>query len=429
LTATLLTGVMFGLLPAWLLSSTDLRSALQGGGRSFGGGSLRLRSALVVAEISLALVLLIGAGLLIKSFWQLVNVETGFDARNVLTVEMQLPEKEYKEEPRAAAFYDQLIGRIRTLPGVYSAGAVNTLPMRGFFMQGLEVEGTPPLAPGQRPITAFRVITPGYFAALGIPLLNGRVFQETDRAGTSAVVVIDRATARQHWPDSDALGKRIKLGGPQDPWMTVVGVVGDVRYHGLDSRIFPTIYVPHGQVPFRRMMVAVRTTGEPLALVPAVKGQIAAIDRNLPVSKIQTMEQIVAESVTPQRFNLTLLGTFAALALLLAAVGIYGVISYAVTRRRNEIGIRMALGARARDVTRLVIGQGMRLTLLGVALGLVGALALTRVLRVLLFNVSATDPLTFAAIALLLTTVALIACWLPARRATRVDPLNALRHE
>jgi predicted permease len=296
-------------------------------------------------------------------------------------------------------------------------------------MQALEVEGAAPQTPGQRPITAYRVTTPGYFGALGIPLLDGRVFQEADRAETEAVVIIDRTTARRHWPEGQALGKRVKLGGPQDPWMTVVGIVGDVRYHGLDSRVFPTIYVPHSQAPFNRMMLAVRTTADPLASVTAVKEQVAALDRDLPISAIQTMEQIVYGSVTQQRFNLTLLGTFAALALLLAAVGIYGVISYSVTQRTREIGVRMALGARARDVSRLVMRQGIKLALLGVALGLGGALALTRWMESLLFGVSPTDPLTFSAIALLLTAVALLACWLPARRATRVDPLVALRHD
>jgi len=429
LLASSLTGVIFGLVPAWQLSGADLRASLQVGERSPVAGSQRLRNALVVAEIALALVLLVGAGLLIRSFWRLVNVETGFDARSVLTMQLQLPEKEYAEKPRVAAFYDQLRQRVQALPGVQSAGLVNTLPMSGFFMQGLEIEGAPPQTPGQRPITAFRATTPGYFGALGIPLLSGRVFQETDRAETEAVVIIDQSTARRHWPEGQALGKRVKLGAPQDPWLTVVGIVGDVRYHGLDSRVFPTIYAPHAQVHFYRMMLAIRATTDPLALVPAVKEQVAALDRNLPISKIQTMEQIVAGSVTPQRFNLTLLGSFAALALLLAAVGIYGVISYSVTQRTREIGVRMALGARARDVSRLVIGQCIKLALLGVALGLGGALALTRWMKTLLFNVSETDPLTFTAIAILLTAVALLAGWLPARRATKVDPLVALRHE
>jgi putative ABC transport system permease protein len=429
LLASLITGVMFGLVPAWQLSGADLRASLQIGEGSAAPGSQRLRSALVVAEIALALVLLVGAGLLIRSFWRLVNVETGFETRNVLTMQLQLPEKEYAEKPRVAAFYDQLRQRVQALPGVQSAGLVNTLPMSGFFMQGLEVEGAPPLTPGQRPITAFRVTTPGYFGALGIPLINGRVFQETDRAETEAVVIVDRTTARRYWPEGQALGKRVNLGGPQDPWLTVVGIVGDVRYHGLDSSVFPTIYAPHAQAHFYRMMLAVRTTTDPLTLVQAIKEQIAALDRNLPISKIQTMEQIVAGSVTQQRFNLTLLGAFAALALLLAAVGIYGVVSYSVSQRTREIGIRMALGARTRDVSRQVIGQCVKLALLGVALGLGGALALTRWMKTLLFDVSATDPLTFTAIALLLTSVALVAGWIPARRATKVDPLVALRHE
>jgi putative ABC transport system permease protein len=225
------------------------------------------------------------------------------------------------------------------------------------------------------------------------------------------------------------LGKRLKLGGPQEPWLTVVGIVGDARYHGLDRRVFPTVYAPHAQTPFRGMMLAVRTAANPLALVPALREQVAALDRNLPVAKIQTLEQIVAQSVTQPRFNLLLLGAFAALALALAAVGIYGVISYSVTRRTRELGVRMALGAQANDVLRVIVGQGLKLALAGVLLGLGGAFSLTRLMKTLLFNVSATDPLTFVSLALLLTAIALLACWAPARRATKVDPLAVLRHE
>jgi putative ABC transport system permease protein len=429
LLASLLTGVLFGLAPAWQMSGTDLHAALQSNGRGSATGKHRLSSALVVAETALALVLLVGAGLLIKSFWRLINVETGFEAENVLTVQLQLPEKDYAEQPRVAAFYDQLLQRIQTLPGVQAAGLVNTLPMIGVFMQGLTVEGAPPQTSGRQPITAFRVATPGYFGALDIPLLSGRAFQASDRAETAGVVIVDQMTARRHWTEGQALGKRIKLGGPQSPWLTVIGVVGDVRYHGLEYKIFPTVYVPHAQSPFRGMMLAVRTAAEPLALVTAVKGEVAALDRNLPVAKIQTLAQIVSGSVTQQRFNLMLLGAFAALALALAAVGIYGVIAYAVTQRTREFGIRLAVGAQTGDVLRLVIGQGIKLVFIGVLLGLGGALALTRLMKTLLFNVSATDPLTFVVIALILLGVALLACWIPARRATRVDPLVALRCE
>ena len=411
------------------MSGADLRGTLQSGERGAGSGSRRLSSALVITEIALAMVLLVGAGLLIKSFWRLVNVDAGFAAENVLTLQLQLPEKEYAEEQRVAAFYNQLLQRVQTLPGVQSAGLVNALPMRGVFMQGLMVEGAPPPNPGPRPITAFRVTTPGYFSALGIPLLNGRIFQPSDQAGTEAVVIIDQVTARQRWPEGQALGKRLKLGGPQEPWLTVVGIVGDARYHGLDRRVFPTVYVPHAQTPFRGMMLAVSTAANPQALVPALREQVAALDRNLPVAKIQTLEQIVAQSVTQPRFNLLLLGAFAALALALAALGIYGVISYSVTRRTRELGVRMALGAQASDVLRVIVGQGLKLALAGVLLGLGGAFSLTRLMKTMLFNVSPTDPLTFVALALLLTAIALLACWLPARRATKVDPLAALRHE
>ena len=429
LLTSLLTGVLFGLAPAWQISGSGLRASLQNSERGYSGGTRRLSSALIVTEITLALILLVGAGLLIKSFWRLVNVETGFEARHVLTMQLQLPEKEYAEKPRVVAFYDQLAQRIQTLPGVQAVGLVNELPMTGVFMQGLTVEGAPPQAPGRPPITALRVATPDYFSALGISLLNGRAFQASDRAETEGVVIIDRATARQYWPEGQALGKRIKLGGPQEPWLTVVGIVGDVRYHGLEYRLFPTVYVPHAQTPFKGMMLAVRTATNPLMLVTAIKEQVAALDRNLPVSKVATLEQLVTGSVTQRRFNLMLLGTFATLALALAAVGIYGVISYSVSQRTREFGIRMAVGAQPRDVLKLVIKHGIKLALAGVLLGLAGAWALTRLMKTLLFSVSPTDPLTFAALALLLMLVALLACYLPARKAMKVDPLMALRHE
>jgi putative ABC transport system permease protein len=434
---SLLTGVVFGLAPALQISKLNLTEALKEGGRSgAGSGSQgRLRGALVIGEIALSLVLLTGAGLMIKSFYRLTGVDPGFQADKSLTMRMHLSGEKYGDSVKRRTFYDHMLQQVQSIPGVQSAGVITQLPLT---TQGLSFnfspEGQPPMPASNLPMAVFRVISQDYFRAMGIPLLRGRSFTPQDSADAQAVVVINRTMAERFWPGQEALGKRFKIGASDspNPLMLVVGVVGDVRQSSLDQALKPEMYVSHLQD--RRFFaiprdLVVRTTGDPLALAAAARAEIWKLDKDLPLYRVRTVEQILSASVAGQRFNMLLLTVFAALALLLAAVGVYGLMSYATAQRTREIGVRLALGARASDVLRLVMKQGLILTISGVAIGLVGAFALTRLMTGLLFGVSATDPMTFTLIAALLTLVALAACWIPARRAARVDPMVALRYE
>jgi putative ABC transport system permease protein len=432
---SLLTGVAFGLAPALQISKLNLTEALKEGGRSGAGSRGRLRGALVVGEIALSLVLLTGAGLMIKSFYRLTGVDPGFQPDKTLTMRMQLSGEKYGDSVKRRAFYDQMLQQLQSIPGVQSAGVITQLPLA---TQGLSfsfsLEGQPPLPSANLPQAAFRVISQDYFRAIGIPLMRGRSFTPQDTADAQAVVVINRTMAERFWPGQESLGKRFKVGSSDspNPWFVVVGIVGDVRQSSLDQVLKPEMYVSHLQD--RRFFaiprdLVVRTVGDPLAMAAAVRAEIWKLDKDLPLYRALTMEQMLSASVAGQRFNMLLLTVFAALALLLAAVGIYGLMSYATAQRTREIGVRLALGARASDVLRLVMKQGLILTISGVAAGLAGAFALTRVMTGLLFGVSATDPVTFTLIAALLTLVALLACWIPARRATKVDPMVALRCE
>jgi putative ABC transport system permease protein len=433
---SILTGVIFGLAPALQASRPDLNATLkEGGTRATSVASRhRLRGLLVIAEVSMALVLLIGAGLLLKSFARLRETKLGFNPDHVLTARVTLPESTHPTAAQVKSYYQQALARVAARPDAQAAGLVNMLPLGDFGLRGsLTVEGETEERPG---VTASKLAVGGdYFRALGIPLLKGRAFNERDAVDSPAVLIISESLARNLWPDGDAIGKRIDIGLGGNAWREVVGVVGDVRQMELGAPPAMSLYQPYQQVSDRlrwfveEMTFVARTTAEPLSFVASLRSELQAVDRELPMHSVATMEQVVAKSVADQRFYTLLLGSFSALALILAAAGIYSVISYSVTQRTHEIGVRLALGAQPGAILRLVVRQGMALTLAGLAIGLGGALALTRVLSDFLYQVSVTDPATFALLSAALVAVALLACWIPARRATEVDPLVALRQE
>ncbi|HXU36486.1 MAG TPA: ABC transporter permease [Blastocatellia bacterium] len=434
LAVAIITGVLFGLAPALGASKSNLNESLKESGRSTAApGRARLRNLLVVSEVALALVLLIGSGLMIRSFMRLQQVNPGFEPRHLLTMNVLLPAQKYRENQQINTFFDQLFERIRAVPGVDGVGGIDPLPLSNSnATTGFVIEGGPALAVADRPEVGERTVTPAYFEAMRIPVHRGREFTSGDREDTPRVVIINEALARRFWPGEEAVGKRLgfKAATPQ-VWHEVVGIVGDVKHQRLDADPKPEVYFAYQQYPDRFMSLVVRTAEpvEPGALITAIRDQVLAVDANQPVFDINTMDERMAKAVAPSRFIMLLLGVFAGLALILAAVGIYGVISYSVTQRTHEIGVRMALGAEAGDVLGLVVRQGMTLALAGIAVGLAGAFALTRLMSGLLFSVSSTDPLTFTLISLLLMGVALGACFVPARRATRVDPMIALRYE
>jgi putative ABC transport system permease protein len=430
---SLLTGLIFGLVPALQASKSDLHETLKEGGRSGTGTAKRhIRSLLVVAEMALAVVLLIGAGLLIKSFLRLQEVGPGFRPENTLVMQLALPTSRYREPHQIDSFYQQALAAIGELPGVESAGISTSVPMSGSNASGsFSIEGRV-VQPGEMAPWGNRWFAGStYFETMGIPLRSGRYFTDRDVVGSPPVAIIDETLARKFWPDEDPIGKRIAFEGSQNNpiWREVVGIVGHVKQKGLEGESPVQYYVPHRQRPVSTVFLAVRSSSDRTNLASSVRGAIRSIDKDLPVFRVTTMEQMVADSMSQRRFSMLLLGVFAAVALVLAAVGLYGVMSYAVTQRTHEIGIRMALGARGADVLKLVVGQGMLFALIGVVIGLIAAFALTRVMSSLLFGVSATDPLIFAGISLMLAGVALGASFIPARRAIKVDPMVALRYE
>ena len=436
---SVLTGIIFGLAPAFAAAKADLHDTLKEGGRSSTAGGRRswLRSTLVVTEVALSLVLLIGAGLLIKSFVRILDTDPGFKPQNLLTMQLAL-NAEKDEGGKVLNFFNGLTGRIAGLPGVESAAFSYGIPLGGAADTSFAIVGRPKPEPGKQPQTMLYITSPDYLQAMGIRLIKGRFFTTQDTQRSPHVAVIDETFARQQFPDQEALGQYLAGDGKENPDAQIVGVVSHVKHFGLDAieRVQPQLYLPINQAPAEvlpalasRMNLIVRTSADPLNLTAAVRGQVQALDPNQPVYNVSTMEQTLDQSLVTQRLSMMLLVFLASLALILAAVGIYGVMSYAVTQRTHEIGIRMAIGAQRRDVFKMVIGRGMILALIGVAVGLVGAFALTRLMATMLYGVEPTDPATFVSIGILLTGVALIACYLPGRRATKVDPLVALRYE
>jgi putative ABC transport system permease protein len=431
-----LTGVLFGLIPAFTATRGVAASLKESGrGAATHRASARVRGALVIAELALAVMLLAGAGLLMRSFVKLQAVDPGFRPEQALTFELTLPDARYAEDAPRIAFLDQLLPRLRALPGVRAVAGVMGLPLSGMdFIISFEVEGRPPVPPAQQPAMQVRVATPDYFSTIGIPLKRGRLFTEDDRVGTTRVVLITESAARQFFPNEDPLGKKIKLGWGRGPGKAraggeVVGIVGDVKEAGLDEPNPPQIYMPFRQWPVSFMSMVIKTATRPTALTDAVRSAVYGVDSNLPVSNLRTLDEIVARSISQPRFYMLLLTIFASVALVLAAIGIFGVLSYAVAQRTREIGIRMALGAQARTVIGLVVREAMTLVILGVVCGTIAALLLSRTMTRMLFSVTPTDPATFAIVAMGLLAVALFASYLPARRATRVDPIVALRTE
>jgi putative ABC transport system permease protein len=425
------TGLVFGLIPAVTVSGSALNDALKDGGRSGSGArGNKVRATFVVAEVALALVLLVGAGLLIRSFVKLLHVSPGFNPERTLTMDISLPGSRYGEDAKRIDFYQRFIERVAALPGVEAAGATSSLPLGGLgAATSYEVVGQPLPPKGEEPVCDVRVATNGYFKALGIPLIKGRWFVEDDPVDVRSRVIINEAMARRHWPNEDPIGKRIKVSWNDTREDEIIGIVGDVRQAELNTSARPTNYWPYRRFTYPTMTLTVKTAGEPTSLTNSIVAIVRNQDPLLAVSDIRTMEQVIGDSVAQRRVTMLMLAIFAGAALLLAAVGIYGVIAYSVTQRTQEIGIRMALGARQVDVVRMVVGNAMLLTGIGIAIGAAGGVALTRLMGELLFEVRPSDPPTFIAVVAVLTVVALAASFFPGRRASRVDPLIALRAE
>ncbi len=425
-----LTALLFGGLPAWRLAAAQPLDALKAGGRALTEArrGLRLRRALVAFEVALSTVLLAAAGLLLSSFLRLMNTEKGFEVERVLAADIALPPARYAKAEQRTAFYDRLLEKVRSIPGVIAAGHSSLLPLQGEANITILTLAGDRRRPFERPLAYFRVVSPEYFRTLGIPVLRGRVFEERDRSRRT-IILSERAAARL-WPGEDPIGKLLHDGDTDDPLMEVIGVAGDVRVASLEKDPGNVMYFPHWHRRVRpRASLVVRTAMDPLAAARALRAAVWSIDPEVPVAELQTMQEVVDASVAERRFQMGLVAAFAAAALLLAAIGIYGVVSYAVARRRNEIGIRLALGARAADVRGMVLRQGMAPVAAGLAAGIAGALALGRLLGSLLYQVKPADPIILASVAAVLAAVALAACWVPALRATRTDPMTALRYE
>lgn len=441
---SLLTGLIFGLLPSVQATKPDLNNSLKEGSTPSSSGSHRVHGALVVSEVSLSLVLLIGAALLLQSFIRLQRVNPGFTSENVLTIDINLPRYKYAAGHQIAAFYQQLLDRLRTLPGVQNVGAVSYLPLSGadsstnFF-----IEGRPEPAPTDRYVTHHRSVSPDYFRSMGISLVRGRSFSESDTRDASRVAIINESMARRYWPLEDPIGKRLALDleamkfyrdrPPEKDIASalreIVGVVADVRHSRLDDKPAPEMYAPYLQKPWHDMTLVIRATSDPITLIHAARSEVLALDKEQPITNTNLLSELVAASIAQPRFNVQLMSAFAGLAVIMVIVGVYGVMSHAVSRRTHEVGIRMALGAKRADVLHLIVKQGMILVLIGVVIGVAAALSLSRFLSGMTYGVSATDPWTIVIVSLMIAAVGLLACYLPARRAAKVDPMVALRYE
>ncbi|HKT68039.1 MAG TPA: ABC transporter permease, partial [Terriglobales bacterium] len=431
----LVSGILFGLAPAWFARHSGLVESLKQGGQRASGsrGGSQLRQALVVGELALALMLVVAAGLLTRTFGRLLSVDPGFNAEHVLTFELSLPGSKYSDRGRIIGLYRQALSKLRALPGVQAAGIVETVPLDGSTeATAIRIPGRARTSEKDQPMANYTIASPGYFAAAGTPLLRGRTFQDSDTDDAPAVTVINRAMANKYWPGENALGKQVALGSPKYPTATIVGIVADVKHLSLREQPGPEMYVSYTQKVYPSLLtmnVIVRSQVEPAALTGMIRRAMASVDPELPIAKVQTLTEVVNDSLAQPRFSLLLMAVFGGLALLLAAIGLYGVISYSVAQRTQEIGIRMALGASRRNVFAMVVGQGGRMAGLGIVLGVAAALGLTRMMASFLYGVKPTDVLTLAVVCLLLSAVALLACYLPARRATKVDPMVALRYE
>jgi putative ABC transport system permease protein len=431
---SVVTGILFGLVPALASGNPKLTEALKEGGRGSTTGVRRnrLRNALVVAEVAMALVLLVGAGLLMKSFARLQNVDPGFDPRNVLTMEVALPMPKYPRGKPVGDLFAQATRRIQSLPGVEAAAFTSILPLSGTNSDSsFAIEGRDPNVEKVFPDEEIRAITPDYFRVLKTPLLRGRFFTDADTTEAPGVVIINQAMARKWFPNVDAIGKRISFDDTRKPdakWVTIIGIVGTIRHRGLDDEGKPEYYLPHAQQSYRAMILAVRSKQDPRSLTSAVRAEIRRMDPDLPAANVRTLEQVASDSIAPRRLSVVLLGVFAAVALVLASVGIYGVMSFLVVQRTHEIGVRMALGAQRRDVLVLVVGRAARLIFLGTGVGLLLAIFSSRALGTMLYNVRAFDLPTFGLVTFILACVAMFASYIPAQRATRADPMIALGH-
>jgi putative ABC transport system permease protein len=428
LAITLLTAFIFGLAPVLQVLKFDAHPALKDQ-RSRSVWQQRTGNLLIASEVALAFMLLIGGGLLLRTVWRLNHVDPGFDERNALAVTLQLPEKKYADPQQLARFSEQLVQEVSTLPGVEATGVARILPIVHDLPTGFYFEGYARPKDNELPQTNYSAVSPGYFKAMGIPLLAGRAFTDRDTADAARVAIISHTLAQRYFPNGDAIGKRINVQTGPESYREIVGIVGDVKQNGLTKTTRPHAYEPFAQAPNSFMTLIVRSTTDPNTLVPAIREKVLALDNELPLQRVTTLDRVLANSIRQQRFTSLVLSVFAAIALLLAAAGLYGVISYSVAQRTHELGIRVALGAQVKDVMQLVLRQGMTFVIAGEVAGIAGAFALTRLLSGLLFGVTPTDAATFIAVTAGLTLVALLACYIPARRATKVDPLVALRYE